>query len=216
MDLETKFSKVEAEAVTTEGVISGYASLFGVEDLGGDVVVAGAFAKSLESRHPKLLWDHDPGAPIGAWTSVKEDGKGLRVEGRLAMGTVKGREAHELLRMGAIDGLSIGFRTVKSARQGNARLIQEATLHEISVVSIPMLESAKIDTVKTANEILEATKSGDFSPLKRAVEKAMRDAGFPAWLAKAQASLAPQALSDGSRDASASEIAKLIKDSFKV
>ena len=75
---------------------------------------------------------------------------------------------------------------------------------------------AGVDAVKSVNDVIQATKSGDFVPLKRAVEDALRDAGFPAWLAKAQAALAPQALGDGQRDASASETAKAISRAFKL
>jgi len=216
MDLETKFSKIEAEAVTSEGVVVGYASLFGVEDMGGDVVETGAFAKSLTERAPRMLWDHDPGQPIGKWTKVVEDQKGLYVEGQLALSTIKGRDVFEMLKSGIVDSFSIGYRTEKAENKGSVRLLKQVGLFEISVVSIPMLPGALVSSVKAMDDIIIGAKSGDFTPLKRAVEIALRDAGFPAWLAKAQAALAPQALSDGSRDASASEIAKLIKDSFKI
>lgn len=216
MDLETKFSKIEAEAVTSEGVITGYASLFGIEDMGGDVVEAGAFTKSLSSRAPRMLWDHDPGQPIGKWNKVAEDAKGLHVEGQLALSTIKGRDVFEMLKSGVVDSFSIGYRTEKSDSKNGVRYLKQVSLFEVSIVTIPMLPGALVSSVKAMDDIISGAKSGDSVPLKRAVEKALRDAGFPAWLAKAQAALAPQALSDGSRDASASEIAKLIKDSFKI
>lgn len=215
MELAKKFSRLEGEAVAEDGTISGYASRFGIKDMGGDIVVAGAYAKSLVERTPKMFWSHDPAQPIGIWSKVEEDSVGLRVSGKLALNTIKGRETYELLKMGAIDGLSIGYIVRKSGRSGSARLLQEVEVHEISVVSLQMQREATVDAVKSMDEIILASKSGDFAPLKRAVEGAMRDAGFPAWLAKAQAALAPQALGDGSRDASAAEIAKLIKTSFR-
>ncbi|AOF88265.1 HK97 family phage prohead protease [Sinorhizobium sp. RAC02] len=214
MDLETKFAKIEADAVAEDGTISGYASRFGMKDHGGDIVVAGAFAKSLTERRPLMLWSHDLQQPIGMWTKSEEDAVGLRVEGKLALTTAKGREAYDLLKMGAINGMSIGYKAIKTGREGAARLLKEVALFEVSITPLPMLDSATIDAVKSVDDIISATKSGDFAPLKRAVEGALRDAGFPAWLAKAQAALAPQALGDGSRDASASEIAKLIKEKF--
>lgn len=216
MQLETKFATLEAEAVSDEGVISGYASRFNIVDQGGDIVVAGAFTDSLTKRHPLMLWSHYSDTPIGRWTDLKEDQHGLRVVGQLAMSTVKGRETYDLLKMGAISGLSIGYRTIKADRKGNARELKQVELFEVSVVSNPMLMEATIDAVKSVNDVIAATKSGDFVPLKRAVEDALRDAGFPAWLAKAQAALAPQALGDGQRDASASETAKAISRAFKL
>ncbi|MBD0416512.1 HK97 family phage prohead protease [Oryzicola mucosus] len=216
MQIETKFSKIEPDAVSEAGEFAGYATRFGIKDDGGDIVMAGAYAKSLGVRMPKMLWSHRGWEPIGIWTKAFEDNIGLRVEGKLALATTKGRETHELMKMGAVNGLSIGYITRKSDIRGNARLLQELDLHEVSVVTFPMQAEATIDAVKGVEDIISGAKSGDFVPLKRAVEGALRDAGFPAWLAKAQAALAPQALSDGSRDASASEIAKLIKDSFKI
>lgn len=216
MQLERKFSTLEAETVTDDGVITGYASHFNIIDQGGDIVVPGAYSKSLKERHPRMLWGHDPDHPIGKWNVVKEDEKGLYVEGQIALGTTKGRDVYELIKMGAIEGLSIGYLSAKTGVKDGARLLQEVKLYEISVVAFPMQVEASVESFKDMDFILEASKSGDTVPLKRAVEKAMRDAGFPAWMAKAQAALAPTALGDGSRDASAGEIAKLIRDSFKV
>lgn len=216
MDFETKYATIDASAVTDEGLISGYASLFNLRDQGGDIVLPGAYAKSLTERSPKMFWAHDQTLPIGVWLSVEEDAVGLRVSGKLALDTIKGKETYSLLKMGAIDGLSIGFKAKKTGRSGSARLLQEVELHEISVVSLQMQREATVDQVKSIEEIITSSKDGDYSPLKRAVEGAMRDAGFPAWMAKAQAALAPQALSEGKRDASASEIAEHIRKSFRI
>jgi len=215
MDLETKFSRLEEQSVKEDGTFSGYASKFHLVDLGGDVTLPGAFKNSLAVRRPKMLWGHDPDQPIGVWSVVDEDSVGLRVEGKLLLKTAKGLEVHEMMLAGVVDSLSIGYLTRKSETRGGNRELIEVDLFEISVVTFPMLEAATIDAVKSINDVIMATKtSGDFAPLKRAVEGALRDAGFPAWLAKAQAALAPQALGDGPRDASASEIAKLIKEKF--
>lgn len=216
MQLETKFASLEAEAVSDEGVISGYASRFNIIDQGGDIVLPGAYQDSLTKRHPLMLWSHYTDTPIGKWTDIKEDENGLRVTGQLALSTVKGRETFDLLKMGAISGLSIGYRTIKADRKGNTRELKQVELFEVSVVPFPMQIEAGVDAVKSVNDVIQATKSGDFVPLKRAVEDALRDAGFPAWLAKAQAALAPQALGDGQRDASASETAKAISRAFKL
>jgi HK97 family phage prohead protease len=140
-------------AVSADGAIEGYASLFGVVDLGGDRVERGAFAQSLARRGPRgvrFLFQHDPAEPIGAWASLVEDARGLRVAGRLNMAVARAREVHALLRQGALDGLSIGFRAVRSARDAasGARRLLQIDLWEISVVTFPMLPDARVAAVK--------------------------------------------------------------------
>ncbi len=147
------FIELEAKAVGDDGLFHGYASLFGVEDLGKDIVQPGAFAKSLKSRPAariKMLREHDTANPIGVWDEVAEDGKGLRVKGRLILGTVLGRETHSLLKAGALDQLSIGYRTKASRmdRTKGTRLLDEVDLHEISIVTFAMLPSATVSSVK--------------------------------------------------------------------
>jgi HK97 family phage prohead protease len=131
-----------------QGVIEGYGSVFGNKDNGGDIVESGAFATS--RRDVKMLWQHDPSQPIGVWDDWMEDAKGLRMKGRLALKTAKGAEAYELIRMGAVSGLSIGYRIKKDGAQweGNARRLKNLDLHEVSVVTMPMNEQAKIVAVK--------------------------------------------------------------------
>lgn len=136
--------------VTGGTEIEGYASLFGRRDQGGDVVQAGAYAGSLAklgaaARRVKMLWQHDPTQPIGIWDEVREDGRGLWVKGRLLPEVARGREAAALLAAGAIDGLSIGYRTVKSERDGKGqRLLTELELWEVSLVTFPMLAEARV------------------------------------------------------------------------
>jgi HK97 family phage prohead protease len=136
--------------VTDGHGIEGYASLFGMRDQGGDVVVRGAYAASLKrlaagGRAVKMLWQHDPTQPIGIWDEVREDATGLWVKGRLLRDVEKGREAAALLAAGAIDGLSIGYRTVKAERDGKGqRLLQELELWEVSLVTFPMLPEARV------------------------------------------------------------------------
>ena len=130
--------------------IEGYASLFGKRDQGGDVVVKGAYSASLKrlaagGRAVKMLWQHDPAQPIGIWDEVREDATGLWVKGRLLRDVEKGREAAALLAAGAIDGLSIGYRTVRAERDGKGqRLLQELELWEVSLVTFPMLPEARV------------------------------------------------------------------------
>ncbi|NPD15362.1 HK97 family phage prohead protease [Xinfangfangia sp. D13-10-4-6] len=148
--LEHKFCQPEAGLTLTEGrEISGYASLFGLHDQGGDVVVPGAYAKSLaalaaKGRRVRMLWQHDPTQPIGIWDEVREDKTGLWVKGRLLSDVEKGREAAALLEAGALDGLSIGYRTLRSEREGKGRRLLELELWEVSLVTFPMLSEARI------------------------------------------------------------------------
>lgn len=151
--LETKRAAFNIGSVDAAGVLEGYASLFGAVDLGGDMVMPGAFAQSLRGGGPaavKMLWQHDAGQPLGVWTHIAEDARGLKVRGRLNLAVARARETLALMRDGAVDGLSIGFRTrraVKDARSGVRRLYA-LDLVEISIVTFPMLPQARIDAVK--------------------------------------------------------------------
>ncbi|KIN66299.1 Phage prohead protease [Sulfitobacter noctilucicola] len=149
--LERKFVAIEAVEVVDGGTeISGYASLFGAVDQGGDVVESGAYGASLKAvaaagRNIKMLWQHDPAQPIGVWDEVREDAKGLFVKGRILDSVEKGREAASLIAAGAIDGLSIGYRTVKATKNTKGqRLLSELELWEVSLVTFPMLPSARV------------------------------------------------------------------------
>ena len=150
-DIEVKFSTDEA------GLLAGYASVFdGEPDSYGDVIAKGAFTKSLAEHKaagstPLLLWQHDPTEPIGVWLSLREDATGLAVTGRLILETRRGQEAYALLKAGALNGLSIGFRTRASERRsGGGRILQDLELIEISLVSIPAASRARVTSVKTA------------------------------------------------------------------
>lgn len=131
-----------------DGHFTGYASLFGVPDLGRDVVAAGAFSASLARRGAagvRMLWQHDPAEPVGRWLSLAEDARGLRVEGRLNLAVQRARELDALLREGGLDGLSIGFRTVRSTpERGGLRRLHSVDLWEISLVTFPLLPGARI------------------------------------------------------------------------
>ena len=149
--LERKFMQFEEVAKVDGGVeIKGYASFFGDVDQGNDVVQKGAYGASLKAlkaakRGVKMLWQHDPAQPIGVWDVVQEDAKGLFVKGRILQSVEKGREAIALIEVGAIDGLSIGYRTVKASKNTKGqRLLQELELWEVSVVTFPMLPSARV------------------------------------------------------------------------
>jgi HK97 family phage prohead protease len=154
---EHKFVDLVLDEVEADGSFTGYASLFGKVDLGKDAVERGAFANSLRSRGAagiRMLFQHDPGEPIGTWTEVREDARGLYVRGRLARDVRRAREVLSLMRSGALDGLSIGFRTVKARRDPatGVRRILEADLWEISIVTFPMLPEARIEMVKSGRK----------------------------------------------------------------
>lgn len=147
MELEEKFCATASDlSVGDDFAIEGYASLFGAADRGGDTVEPGAYAASLASgRAIKMLWQHDPAQPIGVWSEVREDAKGLFVKGRLLDGVARAKEAAELIRAGAIDGLSIGYRTLRATKNdGGGRTLKELELWEVSLVTFPMLPSARV------------------------------------------------------------------------
>ncbi|SMO96977.1 HK97 family phage prohead protease [Paracoccus laeviglucosivorans] len=147
--LELKFS-AGAQIVSDGTQIEGYASLFGVTDQGGDVVAKGAYAASLarlaaRGDKVRMLWQHDPARPIGVWDEIREDDRGLWVKGRLLPEVAQAREAAALIAAGAIDGLSIGYRTIAAERDGKGRrVLAEVELWEVSLVTFPMLAEAKV------------------------------------------------------------------------
>lgn len=150
--LERKFHRPETGVQLGEGLaISGYASLFGLADQGGDVVAPGAYAGSLKAMRArqgkvKMLWQHDPSQPIGVWDEVREDSRGLWVAGHLLPDVAKAREAAALIAAGAVDGLSIGYRTKRATRDPKGhRLLTEIELWEVSLVTFPMQREARVE-----------------------------------------------------------------------
>lgn len=138
-----------------KGVIAGYASCFNIVDQQRDIIAKGAFSKTLRAwqligRKPKMLWQHNPYQPIGIWTDLRQDHYGLYVKGYLTLGVALADEAYLLLKTGALDGLSIGFRTVKAVQEKNhkSRLILDIDLIEISLVTFGANPSAVIQQVK--------------------------------------------------------------------
>ena len=153
MARERKFAGLRIADVDRDGTFSGYASVFGRVDLGREIVERGAFVESIDRRGAggiRMLFQHDPAQPIGTWQQIKEDARGLYVVGRLAPGVSKASEVLELMRNKAIDGLSIGFRTIQSTKDARTgvRHIRKADLWEISVVTFPMNPEARVERVK--------------------------------------------------------------------
>ncbi len=146
-DLETKFAPLTlTNPSAAPGHVEGYATIFGEPDRGGDIIAPGAFTDSLARRTTsvKFLWQHDAARPIGIWDEIIEDKRGLRVKGRLLTDIRLGADAATLLQAGALDGLSIGFRTLRADRAGAHRRITAIELWEISLVTFPMAESARL------------------------------------------------------------------------
>ena len=185
--LEAKFTRLALADMDEGGTIEGYASLFGKADLARDVMMPGAFTHSLADRGArgiKMLFQHDPKEIVGVWLDIAEDARGLRVKGRILAEVARGAELMALLRAGAIDGLSIGFRTIEGrtdARTG-LRHLHKVELWEISLVTFPMLPAARVAGVKgrppTARE-LERWLARD-AGLTRSQAKAVIAHGFRA------------------------------------
>lgn len=167
---ETKLGRaiqVKAEEVLEDGTFTGYGSVFNVQDRGWDIVMPGAFAASLaehkrNSTVPALLWQHDPGEPVGLWVELKEDGRGLWCKGKLLTEFERGRQAHVLMKHGALSGLSIGYdcrvwEIDQTERNGDPyapciRRLKEIDLWEVSIVTFPMNSEARIETVKRGDD----------------------------------------------------------------
>lgn len=151
---------LEIKTVNDDGTFEGYGSVFGVKDSYDEIVAPGAFAESLADHKsagtmPALLWQHRIGEPIGVYASIEEDSIGLKLSGRLALKTNRGAEAHELLKMKAINGLSIGFVTREDAfdRVTGIRTLKRVDLWEVSLVTFPANDAARVTGVKSIEQI---------------------------------------------------------------
>jgi HK97 family phage prohead protease len=174
---ELKFTALDLIDADATGIFEGYASLFSREDLARDVIEPGAFRQSLAERGAdgvRMLFQHDPAHPIGIWERVEEDALGLKVRGRLTLEVEKARDVLYLMRAGAIDGLSIGFKARRSRRDARSgvRRILDLDLWEISIVTFPMMPGARVLGVKS-------TPFGGGVPTERQFERwLVREAGF--------------------------------------
>lgn len=142
---------VRTVAAVSGGVgIAGYASLWGVADLDGDVVARGAFADSLArtgAAGVRMLHQHEARAAVGVWDMMVEDERGLFVRGRIMDWSAEARFAAALARAGALDGLSIGFRAGRARREGRLRVLGAVELWEVSLVTFPMLPGARFSPI---------------------------------------------------------------------
>ena len=199
--LETKLASLELKVEGKSDdylTISGYGSVFGNKDNGGDIVMPGAFKECIASgRRPKMLWNHDPSQPIGAWDEMSEDENGLRMKGRISR-RGKAGEIAELIEMGGIEGLSIGYRTqeYEMDMDEGSRKLTKLDLWETSVVTFPMNELAGIYAMK-ADEMSE-------TQIKRHIEKALRAIQISGTEAKAMAAAAMKRREEVLREAGVS------------
>lgn len=149
----------EVKTMDDDGSFTGYASVFGDLDSYRDIVMPGAFKKSLASYKAKdrkvpVLWQHNSEDVVGVYNVMKEDEKGLYFEGQLALGVQKADEAHILMKQKAVSGISIGFTTKKYEldNEKEIRKLTEIDLWEASIVTFPALDSARVDSVKSLRD----------------------------------------------------------------
>ena len=145
-------SAAEIKSITEQGVFSGYAALFNTPDLSGELIAPGAFKDSLAAMTHKLplLFSHETSEPIGIFRVVKEDSKGLYVEGELNLNTQSGKDAYSLLKQGALTGLSIAFLPVDFVpNKDGSRTITKLTLLEISLTPVPAQPKAQVTSVRS-------------------------------------------------------------------
>jgi HK97 family phage prohead protease len=154
--------KIKSLDNNESGVFEGYASVFDEIDHHNEIVIPGAFTKSLEkwtqtSSLPKMLWQHDPKSPIGIWENMIEDTYGLFVKGRLLLDIQKGRDAYSLLKSGVVDGLSIGFLPKQSHKEGEVNVLEQIDLFEVSLVTFMANHLARVTSCKHWTEAYDQT-----------------------------------------------------------
>lgn len=177
---------LKIKSVDDAGEFSGYGSVFGNKDSWGDIIIKGAFAKTLsawEARGalPVMLWQHKMHEPIGVFTKMEEDDNGLYVEGRLLIDDDPlAKRAHAHLKAGSISGMSIGYMCddLEYSKEQDAYILKQIDLYEVSLVTMPANEEARVENVKS---IL----GGGQMPPPKQVERVLRDAGFSRQQAKA-------------------------------
>lgn len=176
----------EIKSISDSGAFTGYGSVFGVKDSYSDIVIKGAFTNSLnkwkeKGRLPALLWQHKMDEPIGYYTKMVEDENGLYLEGQLLIDDDPlAKRAHAHMRAKSLSGLSIGYvlNDYDYDKEKSAFILKDIDLWEVSVVTFPANDEARIDNVKSIFE------SGDIPPPKE-IERVLRDVGLSRTQAKA-------------------------------
>lgn len=207
--------KLQVKALSEDGTFEGYGSIFNNQDYGGDIVAPGAFKRTLEElsqsgRALPMLWQHDSDHPIGACTDLKEDSRGLFFKGSLLLDVQRGAEAYALLKRGIVSGLSIGYVTktyeIDEADDKWTRTLLDVDLFEISLVTFPMNNEARVSQVKRKIE-------GGQMPSLKQFEAFLRDAGFSKTHATAIASRGLKSVlrSESAENGEAKQIADLLQ-----
>jgi HK97 family phage prohead protease len=212
MTTKTLDFSCELKANGDNGTFEGYGSIFSITDRGGDIVVPGAFAETLATqkaagRMPAMLWQHRQAEPIGVYTSMEEDAVGLKVKGQLALKTSRGAEAYELMKMGALSGMSIGYKSRDDSydRVTGVRSLKKVDLVELSLVTFPMNDGSRVSAVKAIEELDSLSE----------IERHLRDVcGMSKSEALAMVSRVKSVISrsdSGERDPSMADIAAILK-----
>ena len=172
MEHKTFTAHLNLKSLDEGGIFEGYASVFGVQDSDGDVIVKGAFRKSIErfqskGKMPKMLWQHNPSIIVGKYLELREDDYGLFVKGALILEVEKGREAYALMKAGELDAMSVGFNidAAGAGVNGRGRVIEDVDLWEISLVTWGANPDALITSIKSIST-------------PRDFERFLRDSGF--------------------------------------
>lgn len=157
------------------GYFKGYAITWGNIDRAREVAVKGCFADSLkENPRVKMQWQHDYADLIGSYTKLEEDDTGLYCEGRINLGTARGKEAYVLLKAGDIDGLSIGYEVVEDRYDSvnSIRYLEKLNLYEISLVSVPCNPKAQVFDVKSQTVGIDEIKAcnGNVRDIERLIK----------------------------------------------
>lgn len=153
--MHAPLSSVSRLSFSGDGTVEGYASLFGEIDQARDMMMPGAFTQTLKTRGLRkipMLFQHDPAEPVGVWLELREDFRGLWARGKLIPDVMRARELLSLVEAGAVDGLSIGYRTVRGRIEWQTRVrkLYQVDLWEISIVTFPLLAGARVRAVKQA------------------------------------------------------------------
>lgn len=167
-----KTMQIETKEVDLEkGTFIGYASKFGVPDHVNDIIVKGAFTRTLKNKGAKrtLLWQHNPYEPIGNGEH-EENEEGLLIRGSFNLDTAKGKEAFSLVKRGDINGLSIGFNIEDEQTDNGVRYIKEANLWETSIATFPCLDVARISEVKSYFLGIDKTNKSQVNNIKEALK----------------------------------------------
>ncbi len=193
---------IKVKSVTENGEIEGYASVFDELDSCGDIVVRGAFEKTIcqmsSGKYPKLLWQHDTSSPIGTIQELREDDYGLFVKAKLLLEIPKAQEVYSLLKNKVVDGLSIGYRVNHHYIKGGNNYLTDLELVEISVVTFPACLSAVVESVKSKenlgskyNQMKEKGNNNMNLPLSKEKEQ-----NFAEFIRKGESSLFTKSLNE--------------------